>query len=107
MKSISFDRLPVGTDFYCFGAKWSKTSDGAARLVRARRRLRKPRRFATDEPVLPVGGIKEFLLRQIPLDPIGVDESIDCAGESVGCCDGGKPCAAGRDCGTLGRFGIR
>jgi hypothetical protein len=30
MKSISFDQLPVGTDFYCFGDKWNKVSDGAA-----------------------------------------------------------------------------
>lgn len=90
MKGISFDQLPVGTDFYCFGAKWNKTADEAARLVRAKRRRRKPRRFAADEQVLPVGGVKEFLLRQIPLDPIDDDESMDRAGERVGSWDWGN-----------------
>jgi hypothetical protein len=92
MKSISFDQLPVGTDFYCFGEKWNKVSDEAARLVRAKRRPRKPRRFAADEQVLPVGGVKEFLLRQIPLDPIDDDERLDRDSESVGSSWGwGKP----------------
>lgn len=77
MKSISFDQLPVGTDFYCFGDKWNKTSDGAARLVRAKRRPRKPRRFTADEQVVPVGGVKEFLLRQIPRVSIEDDEGVD------------------------------
>lgn len=91
MKSISFGQLPVGTDFYCFGAKWNKTADGAARLVRARRRSRKPRRFAADEQVLPVGGVKEFLLRQVSLDPIDDDEGMDRDGASAGRVDWEEP----------------
>lgn len=74
----------MGTDFYCFGDKWNKTSDGAARLVRTKRRPRKPRRFTADEQVLPVGGVKEFLLRQIPLDPIDDDEGMGCDAECFG-----------------------
>ena len=83
MKGISFDQLPVGTDYYCFGEKWNKVSDEAARLVRAKRWPRKPRRFAADEQVLPVGGVKEFLIRQIPLDPGEDDEGMDHAGDCV------------------------
>lgn len=81
----------MGTDFYCFGDKWNKVSDEAARLVRAKRRPRKPRRFAADEQVLPVGGVKEFLLRQIPPDPGEDDKGMDHDGVSDGCCDWEEP----------------
>jgi hypothetical protein len=43
--------------------------------------------LAATEQVLPVGGVKEFLLRQIPLVPIGDGEGMDRDGESVGAND--------------------
>lgn len=70
---LYFKDIPVGMDFYCFGARWGKTGATTAKLVRKRKLRPKARSFDATEVIVPVGGTQAFLQNLRTPEPHGCD----------------------------------